>query len=136
MQDEENKRAKKWEKKLSGAVRKQRIDAQKSQMDILEKEASEDFEEIEINIKRMVQGCPHLYIPYYIIFAKEIYSKQKKFSGQTLMNELAILDEKWRMRGLDMITLNRIKNFYIPTYPYLNLFKFDLSLLDGPDVLE
>ena len=132
-------RIEKYKKKLSGDNRKRLYDAQKDTMVKLEKIASADLEKIEIQIKSMAQGYPVLYLPYYIIFAKEIYSKQKRFKGQTLLNELRILDDKWSRRGLDATLLNTIKRFYVPTYPPLVpppvYFRLDISLLDGPDVL-
>ncbi|GAI25298.1 unnamed protein product, partial [marine sediment metagenome] len=42
-------------------------------------------------------------------------------------------------RGLDADLLNTIKNFYVPTYPIpppVVLFRLDISLLDGTDVLS
>lgn len=128
-------RIEKYKTKLSGEIRKQRYDSQKKQMVELETAASADMEKIEVEIKSMVQDQPALYLPYYIIFAKEIYSKKKKFTGQTLINELKILDEKWNRRGLDWITLENIKNFYVPAYPEGLFFIMDLSLLDGPHIL-
>jgi len=128
-------RIEKYKTKLSGEIRKQRYDSQKKQMVELETAASADMEKIEVEIKSMVQDQPALYLPYYIIFAKEIYSKKKKFTGQTLINELKILDEKWNRRGLDWITLENIKNFYVPIYPEGLFFIMDVSLLDGAHVL-
>jgi len=110
-------RIEKFKKKISGDNRKRLYDSQKEQMVRLETRASIDLAKIEIQIKQMAQGYPALHLPYYIIFAKEIYSKQKKFKSQTLLNELTILDNKWEMRGLDSALLLKIKNFYVPTYP-------------------
>ncbi|MBA7624937.1 hypothetical protein ES703_32357 [subsurface metagenome] len=110
-------RIEKFKKKISGDNRKRLYDSQKEQMVRLETRASIDLAKIEIQIKQMAQGYPALHLPYYIIFAKEIYSKQKKFKSQTLLNELTILDNKWEMRGLDSELLLKIKNFYVPTYP-------------------
>lgn len=128
----------KYAKKISGEVRKTLYDNQKEQMVRLETAASIDLEKIEIQIKQMAQGYPPLYLPYYIIFAKQIYKRQKKFKGQTLLNELAILDDIWERRGLDSDLLNTIKHFYVPAYPIpppVVYFRLDISLLDGTDVL-
>lgn len=111
------KRIEKYKKKISGDIRKKLYDSQKEQMVRLETKASADLEKIEIQIKQMAQGYPALHLPYYIIFGKEIYKKQNKFKGQTLLNELEILDKKWEMRGLNSTLLKEIKNFYVPTYP-------------------
>lgn len=130
------KRAEKYAKKISGDNRKRLYDAQKEQMVKLETRASIDLAKIEIQVKQIVQGQPALYLPYYIIFGKEIYSKQKRFKGQTLLNELTILNNKWEARGLDPILLEEIKNFYVPLYKIVTPFRLDLSLLDGPHVLS
>ena len=128
----------KWKAKLSGDTRKQRYDSQKTFMVTQEAKATRDLVRIEEEVKILAQGEPIIYIPYYIIFGKEIYSKQKRFKAQTLINELGILDDKWEARGLDATLLNKIKRFYVPNYPPIvisNPFTFDVSLLNGPDVL-
>ena len=125
-------RAEKFEKKISGDVRKQRYDSQKKQMDRLEANASEDLMRIELQIKNMVQGEPALYLPYYIIFAKVIYRLQNKFKGQNLINELEVLQGKWERRGLNINLLNEIKHFYVPSYiPFVCITaKFDVGKFD------
>ena len=128
-------RAKKWASKLSGDNRKYLYDSQKERMVELEKKASDDLEKIEIQIKSMAQGYPALHLPYYIIFAKEIYRLRNKFKSQTLINEMEILQGKWQRRGLDINLLNQIKKFYVPAYVIPVYFRLDISLLDGPDVL-
>ena len=110
-------RIEKFAKKISGEIRKQRYDAQKDRMVKLETKASADLVNIELQVKQMAQGYPALHLPYYIIFAKEIYKKQNKFKGQTLLNELRILDDKWHRRGLSASLLAEIKDFYVPIYP-------------------
>ena len=126
------KRAVKWAQKLSGINRGRLYDAQKSQMVKLETIASVDLEKIEIQIKSMAQGYPALHLPYYIIFGKEIYKRQNKFKGQTLLNELRILDDKWERRGLDGDLLEKIKVFYVPTYRKLICIvaRFDVGRFD------
>ncbi|MBA7543959.1 hypothetical protein ES705_36303 [subsurface metagenome] len=109
----------KFAKKISGDNRKKLYDAQKDQMVKLETIASRDMAKIEIQVKSIINGVPTFYEHFYMAFAKEIYSKQKKFKGQTLLNELTILDNKWEMRGLDENLLKKIKNFYVPAYPVI-----------------
>lgn len=128
-------RIEKWKKKLSGDTRKQAYDAQKVFMVKQEAEATKALVKIEQQIKLMVQGQPIVLIPYYIIFAKEIYSKQKKYKYQTLINEVQILQTKWIMRGLDGFLLDQIKEFYVEAYKLGKCFHLDISLLDGPDGL-
>jgi len=100
-----------------------------------EAECTKALVKIEREVKEMVQGEPILLIPYYIIFAKEIYSKQKKFKAQTLINEIQILENKWIMRGLNGLLLDIIKEFYVEAYKVGKCFHLDISLLDGPDGL-
>lgn len=127
---------KKWAAKISGDNRKILYDAQKEQMVRLETKASRDFEKIEIYIKNLVQGQPIIYLPYYMIFAKEIYKKQRKSTSRTLLNEIIILQNKWSDRGLDPLLLEIIKEHYVPTYANLRPFRLDISLLDGPNILS
>lgn len=129
-------RIEKWKAKLSGENRKRLYDAQKEMMVRLETKASRDFEKIELFVKNLVQGQPIIYLPYYMIFAKEIYKRQKKFTGQTLLNELIILDYKWEQRGLNGHLLDQIKAFYVEAYASIIPFRLDISELDGPDILS
>ena len=128
-------RINKFRKKIDGTIRGLRYDAQKPFMVKQEAEATRDLVRIEKEIKHMVQGQPITLIPYYIIFGKEIYSKQKKFKYQTLINEVQILENKWIMRGLDGLLLDTIKEFYVEAYKLGKCFHLDISLLDGPDGL-
>ena len=131
-----DKRISKFEKKISGDRRKLLYDSQRKNMIDLEIRAEMDMEKIEIQIKRMAQGYPALHLPYYIIFAKEIYAKKRKFTGRTLINELEILDDKWEKRGLDPALLEEIKTYYVPEYKLFKPFRLDISLLDGIDILS
>ena len=130
-----DKRCRKFAAKLSGKERGKLYDAQKESM--VEKEAAATFalEKIERDIKKIVQGQPTILIPYYIIFGKEIYKRQNKFKSQTLINEIEILEEKWRTRGLNPDLLDTIKKFYVEIYELGATFHLDISLLDGPHVL-
>ena len=131
-----NKRIANFAAKVQGDIRKQRYDAQKDTMVRLETKASMDMEKIEIQIKDMAQGYPALHLPYYIIFAKEIYKKKNRFTGQTLIDEMMILEDKWERRGLAYNLLETIKKFYVDTYPHSGgiFFIMDESLMDGDKV--
>jgi len=128
-------RIEKYANKISGENRKRLYEEQKSFMVEQESAATITLVKIETEIKRIVQGEPIILIPYYIIFGKELYSKQKKFKAQTLINEIEILQRKWITRGLDMDLLNLIKKFYVQEYVVPIYFRLDISLLDGTDVL-
>ena len=123
-------RIEKYKKKISGDNRKRLYDAQKEQMVKLETAASRDFEKIELQVKQIINGVPTFYEHFYMAFAKEIYSKQKKFKSQTLLNELRILDDKWYMRGLNAKLLAEIKDFYVPAYLLSSLCRFDVGRFD------
>ena len=124
-----------WKRKSDGEMRKRLYDLQKEKMCKLETIATESLVRIENQVKHIVEGAPILHIPYYMIFAKEIFRLQKSHEAQTLINEAEILEEKWRARGLDYTFLQKIKEFYIESYPRLQHFKCDISLLDGPHLL-
>ena len=126
------RRADKWKAKLSGDNRKRLYDSQKERMVKLETIANQDFERIEKQIKIFIQGQPIYLHHFYMAFAKEIYSKRKKFKHQTLINEIVILENKWRARGLDDEVLVKIKRFYVQAYgPIADLLaRFDVGRFD------
>jgi len=128
-------RAEKYAAKLSGDNRKRLYDAQKDFMVKQEAAATQELEKIEIEVKNFAQGEPIVYLPYYIIFAKEICKKRNKFKGLTLLNEIIILETKWESRGLNGVLLDKIKTYYVQPYAYIHPFRLDVSLLDGPNVL-
>ena len=128
--------AEKWAAKLSGDNRKRLYDTQKERMARLEKEATESLVKIEQEVKQIVMGESILHVPYYIIFGKEIFRLKQHHREQTLINEAIILEQKWESRGLDNSLLEEIKKFYIPAYEIPGYFRFDVSLLDGTDVLS
>ena len=73
--------------------------------------------------------------PYYLIFGKELYRRKRLYSGQMFYNEMVLLENKWIGRGLDFDVLDNIKRLFWPSYPELEWFKCDISLLDGEDRL-
>jgi len=125
----------KWTAKLRGSTRKQRYDAQKKEMCRKEKTATEKLVQIEKQVKQVVQGESLLHIPYYIIFAKEIWKRASYHTHQTLVNEVEILQQKWIKRGLNWQLLDRIKLLYASPYKPGDFFRLDTSLLDGNDRL-
>jgi len=92
--------------------------------------------DIEIQVKKLVQGEPLIHIPYYIIFGKEIVNRSKRHEEQTLINEIEILQKKWMARGLNKTFLDLIKVFFIEAYKIWDYFRLDISLLDGNDRLS
>ena len=110
------------------------FESQKKQMIRGEAQASKDFEIIELTVKKLMGVVPLVHIPYYIIFAKEIYKLKKKHSAETLLKEVEIKQMKWISRGLDWQKLDDIKELYT-SYIGGDFFRLDISLLDGNDRL-
>lgn len=75
-----------------------------------------------------------LLLVYYQVFAKEAVKLTKKHKGQTLIDEIDILEQKWNARGLDEFNMDRIKNALNVPIP-LHCFYLDESYVDGFDVL-
>ena len=121
---------------MSGDNRKRLYDSQKKEMVRKEAIHTKKLVQIEQEVKGLIQGEPLVLIPYYIIFAKEIYSKENKYKGSALLNEVMILETKWEMRGLNPIVLEAIKRFYVYGYTYITPFRLDISLLDGQHILS
>jgi len=128
-------RAERYEAKLSGANRAKLYEDQKRAMAAKEKAANDDFVKIELEVKRICNGVPMVHLPYYIIFAKEIYRLKRRCTAQTLLNEVIIREQKWEARGLNVNRLDDIKELYLQMYERHHVFRCDISLLDGPDRL-
>lgn len=129
----DEKRAKKYEKKLVGNIAKERTDSYRKEQIKHFKFAVEEQVKIEHEVKNMIKS--RLLI-YYIIFGKQVVKLRKKYQGNLLFNELEILQNLWFGRGLDFELLNKIKHYYVPSWPIISFFTMDHSLLDGPDVLS
>jgi len=117
----------KYREKISGEVRKRLYDEQKDLMVANITQPTKDLVKIELQVKEICNTTPLLHQYYYIIFAKECYSKTLSHSGETLTDEFVILEEKWRLRGLSHAFLEKIKEMFIK----IECFKLDISLLDG-----
>ena len=126
------KRIEKFKKKLDGAIRGKLFDAQKDQMVANETQPTKDLVKIELQVKEICDGEPTILLPYYIIFGKEIYSKANKHKGESLYNEIMILEAKWEARGLTPYLLEIIKNIWGVWIP----FRLNISELDGPHLLS
>ncbi|MEO0070764.1 MAG: hypothetical protein ABIK39_01575 [candidate division WOR-3 bacterium] len=68
--------------------------------------------EIETKAKQVLDSAniPTMLYPFYLNFAREIYSRRLRFSGPSLAREIGILLEKWVMRTLDREVLKRIRD--------------------------
>lgn len=110
------KRSEKFKNKISGKIAGERTEAQKDQMIKKETKYFAESEKMQNKVKIMIDGEPTILIHYYFCFAEEILKLKKLHDGQTLLDELRILDDKWEMRGLKKQILNTIKIFYVPAY--------------------
>lgn len=128
----------KFRAKIVGDVAKQRTDAYEKQQKRNFREVIGEQVRIETEVKEIVgKSTTLLLLPYYIIFAKEVVSKAKKYKGVTLYREMEVLQNLWGGRGLDISLMNKIKQHYVPAYTpiIVTYFRLDTSLLDGPDSL-
>lgn len=121
----------KFREKISGEARKRLYDAQKDLMVANETQPTKDLVAIELQVKEICNTAPLLHQYYYIIFAKECYSKTLSHKDAILIDEIVILENKWYMRGLDHTFMEKIKEIFIKIEPFL----LDISLLDGNDRL-
>jgi hypothetical protein len=114
-------RQKKYEAKLTGDVVKARFDALK---EVMAEQTSARFGElasIEDSVKKEIlepAGVPSIQIPFYLNVARELYSKSRTFTGETLKNEAHAIANKWVGRGLNKELVNRIlQKFGVPPLP-------------------
>jgi hypothetical protein len=67
---------------------------------------------IEVATKTVLDsaGVPMGNYPFYLAFARQVWKKvyKTRLGGQTLYNEIGIIQTAWRTRGLDNTVLTRI----------------------------
>ena len=85
----------------------------------------------EVEIERMVESIvgPSLLRGHYMIFAKEINKLLKKHRGSNLITELAIIENKWMTRGLNVDTMTKIESLFGEYVLRLSEGRFGLSRL-------
>jgi len=129
-------RAEKMGNKLVGEDIKKKIDAHRENQIANYKLSVDDLYMLDKFVKMIVMGrIKNVHLPYYIIFAKELYRRKKLYSGLQFYNEMILLEDKWVGRGLDFKVLDDIKRLFWASYPQVEIFKCDISLLDGEDRL-
>lgn len=103
-------RQKKYEVKIDADVIRSRFAGLKPMM--VEQTAAKftDLTANETNVKAVIEplGIPTIQIPFYLNYARELYSLTQRFSGKTLENEAKVLGAKWKARGLTEDTLIKI----------------------------
>jgi sulfur transfer complex TusBCD TusB component (DsrH family) len=136
---EETQRTNKYKKKIISEIIKERAQELRKMMIEQEKEYFKEAVKVENEIKNlMANKTDKINAVYYIIFAKEILKLMKKHKGESLINEVYIIENKWKARGLNEETLKEIEYLYLPIIkpiPTIEYFRLDISVLDGPDVL-
>jgi len=124
-----NERANKYIAKINGEYFKKRVEQLKRQMARNEKEWQKTAVKIEQEMKSFLDSInDKMFQVYYIVFAKEINRLMKTESGESLAQEIEILQQKWWRRGLNRDTLYSIKEYYLPTYE--NVLRFDIGRFD------
>jgi len=107
-------RQKKYEVKIDADVIRSRFAGLKEMM--VEQTAAKftDLAAFETNVKQIIEplGVPTIQIPFYLNFARELYSLSQRFGGVTLTNEAKTLAVKWKTRGLTDTTLIEIAKVF------------------------
>jgi len=119
-------RIEKFKAKISGDVRKKLYDNQKKSMVKQEAEATNKLVKIEEQVKAILPGISTIYLPYYIIFGKEINRVLARHKSETALSEICLLCRKWHERGLDPINLNKVAILYT------SMACFDVKECDYP----
>jgi len=78
------------------------------------------LEDVEAHVRGILggeTGVSVIQYPFYQAFAKEVWKVHMHYGGgNTVINEVALLVEKWKARGLTEATLNKVRDevFGIP----------------------
>ena len=80
-------------------------------MDRRQEHQQELLVQIETKAKQVLDSAniPTMLYPFYLNFAREIYSRRLRFSGPSLAREIGVLLEKWVARTLERAVLERIR---------------------------
>lgn len=113
-------RIKKYEQKLDPTVIQTRFTALKEMMVDQVNVRFADLVTFENQVKLTIleaAGIPTINIPFYLNYAREVYTKGQRFSGTTLCNECSLILDKWVARGLDRDVLTDIAEAFGVTIP-------------------
>ncbi|MBA7595156.1 hypothetical protein ES703_02115 [subsurface metagenome] len=99
---EAHRRIRKYEKNIDPEQTKRKLQRVRGVMIDLETPYLAQIAEIERKVKRICEalGVQTFEIAQYINYARQLYSKCKKFEGATLTNEAQYLTTHWISRGL------------------------------------
>jgi len=104
----------KFQAKIDHDVIRERFLKLKSLMVEEESEIFRSEEEVENRVKEILEseGVATYQIPFYLCFAREVLSKVKKLSQQTLILEEKAIRTKWTLRGLNNEILKKISRTF------------------------
>jgi hypothetical protein len=107
-------RQKKYEVKVDPDVVRSRFAGLKPMMVEQTSARFTDLTAFETNVKQILEpkGIVTIQIPFYLNYARELYSLSQRFSGKTLENEAKFLGSKWKQRGLDENILIEIAKLF------------------------
>ncbi|MGC8797843.1 MAG: hypothetical protein ACP5PK_04155 [candidate division WOR-3 bacterium] len=68
--------------------------------------------EMETRVKQVLDSAdiPSISYPFYLDFAREVYSRQRRLAGESLRREVAVLLYKWVLRELKPEILERVRD--------------------------
>ncbi len=111
MTDEARRRLYRYEAKLDPKIIAKRFACQKKQMVANMAKYQEEIYPIEEKIRAIIreENVPKILIIYYFAYAHEVFRISRRHTSKTKENEVTLIFEKWRARGLKEEVLERIK---------------------------
>ncbi len=118
MANDVTRRMERWRVKTDPDKVCERLKGLRQAMDRRQEAQQTFLVEIETRAKQVLDSAnvPTILYPFYLNFAREIYSRRMRFSGSSLAREVEVLLEKWVARTLDRQVLERIRDeaFAVP----------------------
>jgi hypothetical protein len=118
MANDVTRRMERWRVKTDPDRVCERLKGLRQAMDRRQEAQQTFLVEIETRAKQVLDSAnvPTILYPFYLNFAREIYSRRMRFSGSSLAREVEVLLEKWVARTLDRQVLERIRDetFAVP----------------------
>jgi hypothetical protein len=108
---EVKRRLDKWEHKITLANKGTKMEAMQPKM---KKNAEIEFTKIvklENDIKEILgeESLPTIFNVPYLDFGRQVYRLKKLYTDQALANEITIIKDKWRARGLQDKIMEKIQ---------------------------
>ncbi|MGQ9678443.1 MAG: hypothetical protein ACUVUD_04095 [bacterium] len=105
------RRIERWRLKTEPETVCMRLKQLRPSMERRQESQQELLVQIETKAKQVLDSAnvPTMLYPFYLNFAREIYSRRLRFSGASLAREIGVLLEKWVARTLERTVLERIR---------------------------